>query len=389
MTNSASENSKNDLREDYSEDEKTEEFRNTIEMERFIHTNNITSVKTTNKSSPTKITEFEVDASLKDKLAYFKQMAEHEKLRRKEEVEGFKYIEREKLRPVEMQILELMKKQDEFDDERNEEEKYFEYVDEQEELERQRLEEEKLLNEQLEKQRLEEERLLNEQLEKQRLEEERLLNEQLEKQRLEEERLLNEQLEKQRLEEERKLNEELERQRLEEERLLNEQLEKQRLEEEQKLNEELERQRLENERLLNEQLEEEQRLQEELERQRLEEELKNQHVEDTNIGLNDEKDIVGSESNTTQGYDDFIAFNLKKYDCLLVTDMCSSVKGNRFIKTNKIRSKSSSLRRLFSICCGKEAFEDIDIEIAIVQTKKNMLEEVEIKTSNIKVTVNV
>ena len=69
--------------------------------------------------------------------------------------------------------------------------------------------------------------------------------------------------------------------------------------------------------------------------------------------------------------------------------MCSSVKGNRFIKTNKIRSKSSSLRRLFSICCGKEAFEDIDIEIAIVQTKKNMLEEVEIKTSNIKVTVNV
>ena len=374
MTNSASENSKNDLREDYSEDEKTEEFRNTIEMERFIHTNNITSVKTTNKSSPTKITEFEVDASLKDKLAYFKQMAEHEKLRRKEEVEGFKYIEREKLRPVEMQILELMKKQDEFDDERNEEEKYFEYVDEQEELERQRLEEEKLLNEQLEKQRLEEEKLLNEQLEKQRLEEERLLNEQLEKQRLEEER---------------KLNEELERQRLEEERLLNEQLEKQRLEEEQKLNEELERQRLENERLLNEQLEEEQRLQEELERQRLEEELKNQHVEDTNIGLNDEKDIVGSESNTTQGYDDFIAFNLKKYDCLLVTDMCSSVKGNRFIKTNKIRSKSSSLRRLFSICCGKEAFEDIDIEIAIVQTKKNMLEEVEIKTSNIKVTVNV
>ena len=329
MTNSASENSKNDLREDYSEDEKTEEFRNTIEMERFIHTNNITSVKTTNKSSPTKITEFEVDASLKDKLAYFKQMAEHEKLRRKEEVEGFKYIEREKLRPVEMQILELMKKQDEFDDERNEEEKYFEYVDEQEELERQRLEEEKLLNEQLEKQRLEEERLLNEQLEKQRLEEE------------------------------------------------------------QKLNEELERQRLENERLLNEQLEEEQRLQEELERQRLEEELKNHPVEDTNIGLNDEKDIVGSESNTTQGYDDFIAFNLKKYDCLLVTDMCSSVKGNRFIKTNKIRSKSSSLRRLFSICCGKEAFEDIDIEIAIVQTKKNMLEEVEIKTSNIKVTVNV
>ena len=161
------------------------------------------------------------------------------------------------------------------------------------------------------------------------------------------------------------------------------------MEEEQKLNEELERQRLENERLLNEQLEEEQRLQEELERQRLEEELKNQHVEDTNIGLNDEKDIVGSESNTTQGYDDFIAFNLKKYDCLLVTDMCSSVKGNRFIKTNKIRSKSSSLRRLFSICCGKEAFEDIDIEIAIVQTKKNMLEEVEIKTSNIKVTVNV
>ena len=344
MTNSASENSKNDLREDYSEDEKTEEFRNTIEIERFIHTNNITSVKTTNKSSPTKITEFEVDASLKDKLAYFKQMAEHEKLRRKEEVEGFKYIEREKLRPVEMQILELMKKQDEFDDERNEEEKYFEYVDEQEELERQRLEEE---------------------------------------------RLLNEQLEKQRLEEEKKLHEELERQRLEEERLLNEQLEKQRLEEEQKLNEELERQRLENERLLNEQLEEEQRLQEELERQRLEEELKNQHVEDTNIGLNDEKDIVGSESNTTQGYDDFIAFNLKKYDCLLVTDMCSSVKGNRFIKTNKIRSKSSSLRRLFSICCGKEAFEDIDIEIAIVQTKKNMLEEVEIKTSNIKVTVNV
>ena len=374
MTNSASENSKNDLREDYSEDEKTEEFRNTIEMERFIHTNNITSVKTTNKSSPTKITEFEVDASLKDKLAYFKQMAEHEKLRRKEEVEGFKYIEREKLRPVEMQILELMKKQDEFDDERNEEEKYFEYVDEQEELERQRLEEEKLLNEQLEKQRLEEEKKLHEELEKQRLEEERLLNEQLEKQRLEEER---------------KLNEELERQRLEEERLLNEQLEKQRLEEEQKLNEELERQRLENERLLNEQLEEEQRLQEELERQRLEEELKNQHVEDTNIGLNDEKDIVGSESNTTQGYDDFIAFNLKKYDCLLVTDMCSSVKGNRFIKTNKIRSKSSSLRRLFSICCGKEAFEDIDIEIAIVQTKKNMLEEVEIKTSNIKVTVNV
>ena len=374
MTNSASENSKNDLREDYSEDEKTEEFRNTIEMERFIHTNNITSVKTTNKSSPTKITEFEVDASLKDKLAYFKQMAEHEKLRRKEEVEGFKYIEREKLRPVEMQILELMKKQDEFDDERNEEEKYFEYVDEQEELERQRLEEEKLLNEQLEKQRLEEEKKLHEELEKQRLEEERLLNEQLEKQRLEEER---------------KLNEELEKQRLEEERLLNEQLEKQRLEEEQKLNEELERQRLENERLLNEQLEEEQRLQEELERQRLEEELKNQHVEDTNIGLNDEKDIVGSESNTTQGYDDFIAFNLKKYDCLLVTDMCSSVKGNRFIKTNKIRSKSSSLRRLFSICCGKEAFEDIDIEIAIVQTKKNMLEEVEIKTSNIKVTVNV
>ena len=374
MTNSASENSKNDLREDYSEDEKTEEFRNTIEMERFIHTNNITSVKTTNKSSPTKITEFEVDASLKDKLAYFKQMAEHEKLRRKEEIEGFKYIEREKLRPVEMQILELMKKQDEFDDERNEEEKYFEYVDEQEELERQRLESE---------------RLLNEQLEKQRLEEEKKLHEKLERQRLEEERLLNEQLEKQRLEEERKLNEELERQRLEEERLLNEQLEKQRLEEEQKLNEELERQRLENERLLNEQLEEEQRLQEELERQRLEEELKNQHVEDTNIGLNDEKDIVGSESNTTQGYDDFIAFNLKKYDCLLVTDMCSSVKGNRFIKTNKIRSKSSSLRRLFSICCGKEAFEDIDIEIAIVQTKKNMLEEVEIKTSNIKVTVNV
>ena len=73
---------------------------------------------------------------------------------------------------------------------------------------------------------------------------------------------------------------------------MNEQLEKQRLEEEQKLNEELERQRLENERLLNEQLEEEQRLQEELERQRLEEELKNQHVEDTNIGLNDEKDIL-------------------------------------------------------------------------------------------------